>query len=114
MTAEALARWSSALFGGRVLAANSLDQMLKFGKGGYGLGVGYFRSVLAGGVQAVGHMGGNIGTTASMVYSREYGVSLVLMINAYHLECIGKLTEEIGEITLDYLESEEQEKQNGA
>jgi len=114
MTAEGLARWSSALFGGRVLAAASLDQMLKFGKGGYGLGVGYFRSVLAGGVQAVGHMGGNIGTTASMVYSREYGVSLVLMINAYHLECIGKLTEEIGEITLDYLESEEQKKQNGA
>jgi len=78
--------------------------MLNFGKGGYGLGVGYFRSALDGGVQAVGHMGSNIGTTASMVYSRQYGVNLVVMINAYHLECIGELTERVGEITLDFLE----------
>jgi D-alanyl-D-alanine carboxypeptidase len=105
MTAEDLARWSDALFGGRVLAKASLDAMLKFGKGGYGLGVGHFRTALAGGVQAVGHMGGNIGTTASMVYSRKYGVSLVVMINAYHLKCIGELTERVGEITLDYLET---------
>ncbi len=107
MTAEDLARWSHALFGGKVLAETSLSEMLKFGKGGYGLGVGYFRSTLAGGEQAVGHMGGNIGTTASMVYSRKYGVSVVVMINAYHLKCVGKLTEEVGKITLDYLASEE-------
>jgi D-alanyl-D-alanine carboxypeptidase len=111
MTAEGLARWSDALFGGEVLAGTSLDEMLKFGKGGYGLGVGSFRSALAGGVQAVGHMGGNIGTTASMVYSRTYGVSVVVMVNAYHLKCIGELTEKVGEITLDYLESEKRQKQ---
>jgi hypothetical protein len=52
-------------------------------------------------------MGGNIGTTASMVYSRRYGVSVVVMVNAYHLKCISKLTEEVGKITLDYLASEE-------
>jgi D-alanyl-D-alanine carboxypeptidase len=107
MTATDLARWSHALFGGRVLAEASLSEMLKFGKGGYGLGVGYFRSALAGGEQAVGHMGGNIGTTTSMVHSRKYGVSVVVMINAYHLKCISKLTEEVGKITLDYLESVE-------
>jgi len=107
MTAEDLARWSHALFGGKVLAETSLSEMLKFGKGGYGLGVGYFRSTLAGGEQAVGHMGGNIGTTASMVYSRRYGVSVVVKINAYHLKCISKLTERVGKITLDYLASEE-------
>jgi hypothetical protein len=53
-------------------------------------------------------MGGNIGTTASMVYSRKYGVSVVVMVNAYHLECIGELTERVGEVTLDYLETLEQ------
>jgi CubicO group peptidase (beta-lactamase class C family) len=107
MTAEDLARWSDALFGGRVLRKASLDAMLNFGKGGYGLGVGYFRSTLAGDEQAVGHMGGNIGTTASMVYSRRYGVSVVVMVNAYHLKCISKRTEEVGKITLEYLASEE-------
>lgn len=107
MTAEDLARWSHALFRGKVLTEASLDEMLKFGKGGYGLGVGHFRSPLAGGEQAVGHMGGNIGTTASMVYSRKFGVSVVVMINTYHLKCISKLTEEVGKTTLDYLESME-------
>ena len=80
--------------------------MLEFGKGGYGLGVGYFRSTLAGGEQAVGHIGGNIGTTASMVYSRRYGVSVVVKINAYHLNCISNLTEKAGKITPEGLESE--------
>ena len=105
MTATGLARWSHALFRGKVLSEASLGEMLKFGKGGYGLGAGYFRSALSGGVQAVGHMGGNIGTTASVVYSRRYGVSVVVMINAHHLKCIGELTERVGEITLDYLET---------
>jgi len=59
-------------------------------------------------------MGGNIGTTASMVYSRKYGVSLVVMINAYHLKCIGELTERVGEITLDFLEIQNQKSQGEA
>lgn len=108
MTATGLARWSHALFRGKVLSEASLGEMLKFGKGGYGLGVGYFRSALNGGVQAVGHMGGNIGTTTSMVYSRRHGVSVVVMINAYHLKCIGELTKRVGEITLEYLDTLEQ------
>jgi hypothetical protein len=49
-----------------------------------------------------------------MVYSRKYGVSLVVMINAYHLECIGELTERVGEITLDFLEIQNQESQKEA
>jgi CubicO group peptidase (beta-lactamase class C family) len=61
MTAEDLARWSHALFGGKVLSESSLREMLTFGKGDYGLGVGHFGSILGGGEQAVGHMGGNIG-----------------------------------------------------
>jgi len=40
MAAEDLARWSDALFGGRVLTKASLDEMLNFGQGGYGLGAG--------------------------------------------------------------------------
>ena len=35
------------------------------------------------GKQAIGHGGGNIGTTAYMVYFPEYHVSIVVMINAF-------------------------------
>ncbi|MBP1658042.1 MAG: hypothetical protein H6Q31_2643 [Bacteroidetes bacterium] len=41
-----------------------------------------------------------------MVYSRRYGVSVVVKINAYHLKCISNLTEKAGKITPEGLESE--------
>jgi len=100
MTAEDLAKWSHNLFQGKVLSETSLNQMLNFGKGGYGLGVGYFGSVLGGNEQAVGHLGGNIGTTASMIYSRKYKVSLVVMINSYDVKCISALSKKFGKIIL--------------
>ncbi len=103
MTAEDLAKWSYDLFQGKVLSEASLNQMLDFGKGGYGLGLGYFRSILGGGKQAVGHMGGNIGTTAAMVYSRKHKVSLAVMINSYNVKCVFDLSDKIGKIILRYL-----------
>jgi len=100
MTAECLADWSYKLFRGKVLSEASLNQMLSFGEGGYGLGVGFFGSILGGGTQSVGHMGGNIGTTASMIYSRNHNVSLAVMINSYDIECVFELSEKLGKVVL--------------
>ena len=103
MTAEDLAKWALRLFQGDVLSEPSLNQMLDFGKGGYGLGAGYFRSILGGGTQAVGHMGGNIGTTASMIYSRNHKISMAVMINSYNTQCISDLSKKLGKIILSNL-----------
>ncbi len=103
MTAEDLAKWSYKLFQGKVLSDTSLNQMLHFHMGGYGLGVGYFRSILGGGRQAVGHMGGNIGTTSAMIYSRKHKISLAVMINSYDVKIISSLSDRLGKIVLKSL-----------
>lgn len=89
-SAEGLARWSHALFEGKVLHQQSMDEMLKFIKfkpfanmRGYGLGVQQYTKDFSSGKQAIGHGGGNIGTTTYMVYLPKYHVSLVVMINAF-------------------------------
>jgi len=100
MTAGDLARWSHQLFRGKVLSPSSLYQMLDFGKGGYGLGTGVFGTGLRSHRQTIGHMGGNIGTTAAMLYSRKYDVSLAVMINTYDVKAISRLSEKLGKIIL--------------
>jgi len=103
MTAEDLAKWASMLFHSKLINESSLHQMLSFGKGGYGLGVGYFKSILGGGTQAVGHFGGNIGTTSGMIYSRKHNISLVVMINSYNVDCAFDLSEKLGKKILKSL-----------
>jgi D-alanyl-D-alanine carboxypeptidase len=100
MTAGDLAMWSHKLFGGEVLSPSSLWQMLDFGQGGYGLGTGDFGSGLGGRTRAVGHMGGNIGTTAAMLYSRKYGISLAVMINSYDVKAVSRISGKLGKIIL--------------
>jgi len=89
-TSDKLARWSQALFGGRVLEEQSLNNMLSFvefkpvsNMSAYGLGVQEFRKTISFGERAIGHAGGNIGTTTYMVYLPDHQVSVVVMINAY-------------------------------
>jgi hypothetical protein len=74
--------------------------MLDFDKGNYGLGVGYYKSILGGGKQAVGHGGGNIGTTASMIYSRKHHISQAVMINSFNGKCISSISEKFGKKVL--------------
>ena len=90
ITAEGLARWSHGLFEGRILQQQSMDEMLKFIKfkpvanmRAYGLGVQLYERSFSSGKQAIGHGGGNIGSTTYMVYLPEYHVSIVVMINAF-------------------------------
>jgi len=102
ITAEDLARWCHALFEGEVLSPPALDDMLQFVKfrsfanmRAYGLGVQVFKRSLSHGKQAIGHGGGNIGTTTYMVYLPEYHVSVVVMINAFPNKCAGVITKDL-------------------
>ena len=89
-TAESLARWSHALFEGEVLNEHSMKEMLQFvefnpvsNMSAYGLGVQLFEKRISHGKKAIGHGGGNIGTTTYMVHLPDYHISIVVMVNAF-------------------------------
>ena len=99
MTAEDLACWCHALFGGKVLQQQSLDEMLQFiefkpfsNMRAYGLGVQVYTRSFTYGKEAIGHGGGNIGTTTYMVYLPEYHVSIVVMVNAFPTQSVDFIT----------------------
>ena len=109
-TAEELAVWCKSLFTGKVLNRQSLDLMLDFNPDaagswcdGYGLGVFLIKKSTANGERAYGHGGGNIGTSAYMVYLPKYDVSIVVMINFMHGKCPDRILEDMIEITTGYL-----------
>jgi len=85
MTAEDLARWTHALFQKRVISKESLEQMQQSSsQASYGLGIdrlGWW--FLTGRVNAFGHGGGNIGTTAYMAYLPDHDISIAVMINHF-------------------------------
>ena len=98
-SAESLARWSHALFEGEILKQESMNQMLEFVKfrpvsnmRAYGLGTQLFKRDLSSGKQAIGHAGGNIGSTTYMVYLPEHHVSIVVMVNAFPNKSAGAIT----------------------
>ena len=102
MTAEDLARWCHALFEGEVLQQQSMDEMLEFvdigfgpTKRGYGLGVQLFKKRLASGEKAIGHSGGNIGTSTYMVHLPEHQVTVVVMINAFDGDTSHAITQDL-------------------
>lgn len=89
-TSKDLAIWSHALFEGKVLNEDLLNEMLTFvefspvgNMRAYGLGVEEFTKGFTLGKFGIGHGGGNIGTTTYMVYLPNYHVSIVVMINAF-------------------------------
>jgi D-alanyl-D-alanine carboxypeptidase len=96
MTARDLARWTHALFRGKVIRASSLAEMRTFGpEGPYGLGLERFGWRFAGGARAEGHGGGNIGTTAYVVHLPEHGVSLAVMINEFGSRCASRIVRDL-------------------
>ena len=88
-TAEDLARWSQALYGGEVLGQESMAQMLTFQRPvpgaageplatGYGLGSQEFR---LGGLEMWGHLGWQYGYTSAMLYLPKRSASITVLIN---------------------------------
>jgi CubicO group peptidase (beta-lactamase class C family) len=99
MTAEDLARWTQALFHGKVIGGDSLRQMQSFGRGAYGLGLGRFGFQVGGGFTALGHGGANIGTGAYMVYLPDYDVSIAVMVNRCFSGCDTRIARDLCRIT---------------
>ena len=67
-----------------------MDEMLQFiefnsvaNMRAYGLGVQVYTRSFSAGKHAIGHGGGNIGTTTYMIYFPDYHLSIVVMINAF-------------------------------
>lgn len=104
MTAGDLAFWCQSLFTGKVLKPSSMDQMLNFNREGYGLGVHLIKKRITSGVKAYGHGGGNIGTSAYMVYLPDFETSIVVMINAFHGKCPDRILEKLIEIVSAHLQ----------
>jgi D-alanyl-D-alanine carboxypeptidase len=78
-TASDLARWAEALYGGRVVAPELLDQMLTFRKRDrYGLGT---RTAIFDGRRAVGHGGSLRGYEDAMWYFPVEGATIVVLSN---------------------------------
>jgi D-alanyl-D-alanine carboxypeptidase len=100
MAAEDLARWTHALFHGKVVREDSLREMRVLGRGAYGLGLGRLGFRVGGGLRAVGHGGGNIGTCAYMVYLPDYGVSIAVMVNRFGTGCESRIVRDLSRITV--------------
>jgi D-alanyl-D-alanine carboxypeptidase len=106
-TSENLARWSHAIFEGRILEEKSLNEMLNFvvfspvsNMKAYGLSVQEFRKEITFGERSIGHAGGNIGTTTYMVYLPDHHVSIVVMINAFPNEGAEAITKGLIKVIL--------------
>ncbi len=92
-SADDLARWAQALYGGRVLKKASLDEMVRFRRpapgepySGFGLGTGELRF---GGREMWGHLGWQYGYTAAMLHLPARETSIALLINDNNMACIG-------------------------
>ena len=82
-TARDLATWARDLYGGHVLAPDSLAQMLRFGSHRYGLGA---ERRTIGGRRAWGHGGSLEGFETSMWYLPSLDASIVVMWNRWPYE----------------------------
>ena len=85
-----LTHWCHALFEGKILQQQSMDEMFQFvdffpvsNMNAYGLGVQHYENRFSFGEKAFGHGGGNIGSTTYMVYLPVHHVSVVVSINAF-------------------------------
>ena len=107
ITAHDLALWCHTLFEGGVLREHSMKEMLNFiefspiaNMRAYGLGVQLYAGSFSSGKEAIGHGGGNIGTTTYMVYLPEHHVSIVVMVNAFPNQGADVITKSLIRIVL--------------
>jgi CubicO group peptidase (beta-lactamase class C family) len=73
-----LLRWTQGLFGGRLLAAASLEKMTTPFKGDYALGVGV---TTAGGRKSIAHGGGIEGFNTQLTYYPESKITVAVLAN---------------------------------
>ncbi len=110
-TAEDVAKWSQALFRGKVLSQARLDQMLTFHSPtpgepqmiGYGLGTLKFAPELVAGEEAYGHGGWVFGYSTVMAFLPEYDVSISIFLNLNNEDCLAAISNGFVEVVTDYL-----------
>ena len=107
ISAENLARWTDLLFHGDILREQSIQEMLQFvefspvaNMRAYGLGVQQYTKSFSNGKNAIGHGGGNIGSTTYMVHLPDQRISIVVMINAFPNQAAEYITKGIIRATL--------------
>jgi D-alanyl-D-alanine carboxypeptidase len=96
-TPRDLVTWARALFGGRVLKRASMERMLSFGPGDYGLGV---RRTWMGDRRAWGHGGALHGFETSLWYLPRLDAAVAVTWNRWPLESDG-LADRIAEGLVD-------------
>jgi D-alanyl-D-alanine carboxypeptidase len=90
MSARSLALYTRALFTGEILKPGTLDEMMTFvnffpvaNMEAYGLGVQRYVKGFSQGKTAIGHGGGNIGTTTYQMHLPDQKITIVVMVNAF-------------------------------
>jgi D-alanyl-D-alanine carboxypeptidase len=113
---EDLAAWARALFHDRsVLGPESMDEMLDFVPmspeaeesalvAGYGLGAITYQPELFGGVQVIGHSGGDPFYSAASVYLPEYGVAIGAAENIETEDAFGTAMMQVVDIITRHVE----------
>ncbi len=98
-SARDLATWARALYGGHILSAESLAEMVAFGDDDYGLGA---KTYLMGGRTAWGHGGSLRGAEATMRYVPALDAAVVVLWNRGGKES-ADLARELAAITFQAL-----------
>jgi len=100
-TAEDLARWVDALFGGDVLSSESLERMTTAysivpdsGGIGYGLGVNLY------GTEGIGHSGRTFGYLSLFLYLPSQETTIVVMINGDDALCLDAIASALTVVVL--------------
>lgn len=92
-TAEDLAEWGRALYGGGVLADTMRAEMLSDPGTGMGLGTDLLLGPEFGsGEPVVGLVGSGLGYMAALAYMRDSNVSIAVMMNDNSLDCLLSMT----------------------
>jgi len=84
-----LVRWGDALYGGGILRADSLAQMLDFNEHGYGLGAEQYRF---GGLLGYGHSGLLRGYTTLLVHLPEADLTVAVLATGHLFDAAAFLT----------------------
>lgn len=90
-SAEDLARWGDALYGGDLLSAGSQAAMLDFNSHDYGLGV---QRIEVGDLEGYGHTGLLNTYTTLLFHAPAERVTVALLVNRSHVDLGGMLTAE--------------------
>jgi D-alanyl-D-alanine carboxypeptidase len=103
-TAEELAEWGRALYGGGVLSEASVAEMLYDPGTGVGLGTDLLLGPeFAEGETVVGFVGSGLGYSGVLAYLLDYDISVAILMNDNNLDCLFGITSALLAAVLEHL-----------